>query len=189
VPPNLRAERVKSGKALSDWAKRMGVNSITCHIGFIPDDENDPIYPGFIDTMRDFGEYCAKNDQIFCFETGQELASTLKRTILDIGTGNMFVNLDPANLILYGKSNPLDAVEIFGEYVRGLHAKDGVWPNRDESLGHETALGEGAVNFELLIPRLKAKGFTGPLTIEREISGPQQRTDILKAMKLLEPML
>lgn len=189
VPPSVRAERMKSGKALSDWTKRIGVNSITCHIGFIPDDENDPIYPGFIDTMRDFGEYCAKNEQIFCFETGQELASTLMRTILDIDTGNMFVNLDPANLILYGKSNPLDAIEIFGEYVRGFHAKDGLWPNRDESLGLETALGEGAVRFDLLIPRLKAKGFTGPVTIEREISGPQQRKDILKAMKLLEPML
>ena len=137
----------------------------------------------------DLAAHCANNDQIFCFETGQELPSTLKRTIQDVGTGNLFVNLDPANLILYGKANPLDAAEIFGEYVRGLHAKDGVWPNRDEALGLETALGEGAVRFDLLIRRLKEKGFTGPLTIEREISGPQQKEDIRKAIAILEPML
>ena len=81
-----------------------------------------------------------------------------------------------------------DAVEIFGEYVRGMHAKDGVWPNLDEVLGRETPLGEGKVNFPLLIPRLKEKGFEGPITIEREITGPEQRMDILKAKALLEQL-
>ena len=189
MPPDLREPRVKSAKAFSDWVKGMGCDSVTCHIGFIPDDELDPIYPGFIDTMREVCEHCAKNEQIFCFETGQELPSTLKRTIQDVGTGNLFVNLDAANLILYGKANPLDATEIFGEYVRGMHAKDGIWPNRDEALGHETALGEGAVRFDLLLRRLKEKGFSGPVTIEREISGEQQIVDIRKAMALLDPWL
>ncbi len=189
VPPDLREERVASGKTFVDWARGFGVDSITCHIGFIPDDEDDPVYKGFVDTMREMAGHCKKNDQIFCFETGQELASTLKRTIRDVDTGNLFVNLDPANLILYGKSDPLDAVEIFGEYVRGMHAKDGVWPNRDEDLGHEKALGEGDVRFDLLLPRLKAKGFEGPVTIEREISGPQQAVDIRSAMALLDPLL
>ncbi|HOL66660.1 MAG TPA: sugar phosphate isomerase/epimerase, partial [bacterium] len=127
--------------------------------------------------------------QMFCFETGQELPSTLKRTILDLGRENVGINLDPANLILYGKANPLDAVEIFGEYVRGMHAKDGLWPNRDESLGKETPLGQGMVRFDLLLPRLKKKGFKGPVTIEREISGPQQIADIRRAIELLSPYL
>jgi len=126
---------------------------------------------------------------MFCFETGQELPSTLKRTILDLKMDNLGINLDPANLVLYGMANPLDAAEIFGEYVKGLHAKDGLWPNRDEYLGKETALGEGRVRFELLIPRLKKKGFRGPVTIEREISGDRQIEDIKKAMCLLEPYL
>jgi sugar phosphate isomerase/epimerase len=139
--------------------------------------------------MKEVSVYWGDSGQVVCFESGQELPSTLKRTILDVGTGNLFVNLDPANLILYGMADPLDAVEIFGEYVRGMHAKDGVWPNRDEVLGHETVLGEGRVRLSLLIPRLKAKGFKGPITIEREISGPQQRTDILKPKELLDPYL
>lgn len=86
-------------------------------------------------------------------------------------------------------ANPVDAVELFGEYVRGFHAKDGLWPNRDEYLGRETALGEGRVRFELILPRLQAKGFCGPVTIEREISGERQVADIGKAIKILEPLL
>ena len=62
-------------------------------------------------------------------------------------------DFDPANLVLYGKANPIDAVEIIGEYVKGMHAKDGVWPNRDEYLGHETPLGQGMVRFNIIIPR------------------------------------
>ena len=101
VPPELRAERLASGKKYVDWARGFGVSSITCHIGFIPDDESDPIYQGFIETMRAMTEHCKKNDQIFCFETGQELASTLKRTIQDVGTGNLFINL--LNRLAFGK--------------------------------------------------------------------------------------
>lgn len=189
VAPKYRERRLELAKRFSDAVAGMGVDSITSHIGFIPDDEEDSRYEGFIESMTELAVHCRENDQLFCFETGQELPSTLKRTILDVGTGNLGVNLDPANLILYGMANPLDAVEIFGEYVKGMHAKDGVWPNRDEGLGHETPLGEGMVNFELLLRRLKEKGFKGPVTIEREISGPQQRVDILRAMKVLEPIL
>lgn len=189
VAPAYREHRLQLTKTFSDRVRDMGVHSITSHIGFIPDDPNDPVYIGFLDVMKELAEYGAHNHQIFCFETGQELPSTLKRTILDIGTGNLYVNLDPANLILYGMAHPLDAVEIFGEYVRGMHAKDGIWPNRDEILGHETPLGEGRVNFPLLMPRLKAKGFKGPVTIEREIAGPQQKVDILRAKEILDPLL
>ncbi|HID94666.1 MAG TPA: sugar phosphate isomerase/epimerase [Candidatus Latescibacteria bacterium] len=189
IPERYREERLVLAKRFSDMVRDMGVNSITSHVGFIPDDPRDPLYIGFLDVMKEYAEYCAKNGQIFCFETGQELPSTLKRTILDVGTDNLGINLDPANLILYGMANPLDAVEIFGKYVRGMHAKDGLWPNRDEDLGTEVPLGEGKVNFRLLIPRLKEKGFNGPITIEREITGPQQKIDILKAKEILEPML
>ncbi len=189
IPPPYRERRLALAKEFSNMVRDMGVNSITSHVGFIPDDEEDPLYRSFLPVMREFVEHCARNGQIFCFETGQELPSTLKRTILDLGMDNLGINLDPANLILYGKANPIDAVEIFGEYVRGMHAKDGLWPNRDESLGIEVPLGEGMVNFPLLMRRLKEKGFRGPVTIEREISGPRQIEDIKRAIRILKPLL
>jgi sugar phosphate isomerase/epimerase len=183
---DIRADlTIKSAKLIN----KLGIKSITSHVGFIPDDETCPLYVKFIAAMKNVAAELKKDGMVYCFETGQELPSTLKRTIDDIGSGNMFINLDPANLILYGKADPLDAAAIFGNLVRGMHGKDGIWPNRDESLGHETKLGEGRVNFPVLMRRLKANGFKGPLTIEREISGPEQIADIKHAMKFLEPML
>lgn len=189
VPEEHRERRTELLIKAAQKIKELGILSVTSHVGFVPDDEQDPLYIKFLDAMKRVAHALLENDQIFCFETGQELPSTLKRTIDHIGTDNLFINLDPANLILYGKANPLDAVAIFGPLVRGFHAKDGLWPNRDEPLGIEVRLGDGMVNFPLLIRRLKACGFKGPITIEREISGPQQIEDIKHAIKFLEPLL
>ena len=189
VPPALREERVALLKHFSDAVQPTGIENIVLHIGFIPDDETDPVYVSFIETMKDVCAYLKGNGQNALVETGSELASTLRRTIGDIGADNFGVNFDTANVILYGKSNPLDCVELFGDRVRACHLKDGVWPNRDESLGHETPMGEGQVNFPVLIRRLKEKGFNGPWTIEREVSGPEQDEGIRKAIALLAPLI
>lgn len=189
VAPKYREERLKLSLKFSDFVKEIGVKNIVCHIGFIPDDEEDPNYKSFIPVMKKVVKKCKENGQNFLFETGQELPSTLKRTIIDIGMDNIGINLDPANLILYGKANPIDAVEIFGEYVRSMHGKDGLWPNRDEYLGKEVPIGEGMVNFPLILRRLKNKGFKGPIIIEREISGEKQIEDIKKAIEYLTPYL
>lgn len=189
VPVALRAQRLPLAKRFADIACAIGVRDVVTHIGFIPDDERDPVYQSFIDTMRDYCLHLKAQDQHLLFETGQELPSTLLRTIRDIGTGNAFVNLDTANLILYGKANPLDAVEILGDYVRGMHAKDGLHPNRGEALGIEVPLGEGEVNFPLVLRRLKQRGFAGPVTIEREVAGPEQVEGIRRAMAVLQPLL
>jgi sugar phosphate isomerase/epimerase len=125
----------------------------------------------------------------FCFETGQETPVTLLRTMTDIGTGNLGINLDPANLLMYGKANPIDALDILGPYVKGVHAKDGEYPTTPGELGVEKPLGQGRVNFPVLVPKLKSFGYTGPLTIEREISGDQQIKDIRHAVQLLTPLL
>ena len=127
-----------------------------------------------------------KNDQYFLFETGQETPVTLLRAINDIGTGNLGINLDTGNLILYGKANPLDALDVFGKYVMDLHVKDGHYPTDGWKLGREVAVGEGKADFPRIIARLKELGYDGALTIEREISGDQQIQDILRAKELLE---
>lgn len=189
IPDKFRTKRFELAEKFSDMICEIGVKSITSHVGAIPNDPKSPLYLEFVPVMKKFVEYCKKNGQIFCFETGQELPSTLKRTIIDIGLENIGINLDPANLILYGMAHPLDAVEILGEYVKGMHAKDALWPNRNEGLGIEVQVGKGEVDFPLLFSRLKEKGFKGPVTIEREISGEQQKKDILEAKKFLEPYL
>ena len=189
VPAETRAARLAVLKRNADFAKKVGVPSITTHVGFIPENPTDPAYPPVIAALKEIALYCADLELEFWFETGQETPITLLRTIHDIGTANLGINLDPANLLMYGKANPVDALDVFGPYVRGVHAKDGEYPTMGAKLGVEKPLGEGRVNFPALLTKLKALGFTGALTIEREISGPQQIADIQKAKQLLETLV
>lgn len=189
VPPETRTERVAALKLGSDFAKAVGVGSVTSHVGFIPENMTDPSYPGVVAALKDVVGHCAGNGQEFWFETGQETPVTLLRTMQAIDAGNLGVNLDPANLLMYGKGNPIDALDVIGRYVRGVHAKDGEYPTDGKRLGVEKPLGEGRVNFPLLLRRLKELGYGGALTIEREISGAQQIADIRKGKAFLEGVL
>lgn len=189
VPEAFREVRLRESLEFVDEVSQTGTRDYAAHMGFIPDDPESPLYRRLLTALGKLLDKLEAAEMRLLFETGQETASTLARTIRDLGAPHAGVNLDPANLILYGMSNPLDAVEILGERVWGMHAKDGLPPNRGEGLGVETPLGEGRVNFPLVISRLREKGFKGPITIEREISGPKQREDILRAMKLLEPLI
>ncbi len=189
VPEAYRAERVEALKAGAAFAERVGVPSITTHCGFIPETPSNPLYSGVLDALREVVEYCGERDIEFWFETGQETPVTLLRVIEDLGYDNLGVNLDPANLLMYGKANPVDALDVFGAYVTGVHAKDGEYPTDGRHLGVEKPLGEGRVNFPVLVPKLKDLGYTGALTIEREISGPKQIKDIKHAIKLLSELV
>jgi sugar phosphate isomerase/epimerase len=189
VPTAYRDKRLDELKRASDFAKAAEVPSITTHVGFIPENPYDQIYNELVVALAHLANYCKRNGQDFCFETGQETPMTLLRTIEDVGTDNLGINLDPANLIIYGKANPVDALDVFGKYVKGVHAKDAVYPTTGRQNGKEKPLGDGKVNFPVLIPKLKGLGYTGALTIEREITGPQQIEDIKKAIKLLETLI
>ncbi len=188
VPQEYRAMRVAALKQAADFAAQFQLPSITTHVGFLPVNPRDPVFVETVAAIRDVAEHCRTRGLEFWFETGQETPVTLLRAIEQVGTGNLGINLDPANLILYGMANPVDALDVFGHYVRGVHAKDGLYPTTGNELGREVPLGEGRVNFPALIPKLKDCGFTGALTIEREISGDQQIADIKKAIHLLTPL-
>lgn len=189
VPPEYREERLATLKEGADFAARIGVPSITTHVGFIPENMTNPLYPGVLDALRDIASYCKARNLGFWFETGQETPVILLRVIEDLGLDNVGINLDPANLLMYGKANPVDALDVFGQYVRGVHAKDGEYPTDGRNLGQEKPLGAGRVNFPALIGKLKAWGYTGALTIEREISGPQQIADIKHALGVLAALV
>ena len=193
VPADTRAERVQMLLEGSDFAKKLGAKFMATHVGYIPENPLDPNYHGVLNACKTVADRCVKNGQMFLFETGQETPVTLRRALQDIeasvGAGCVGINLDPANLILYGKANPVDALEVFGEYVRGVHGKDGKYPTDGHFLGKETPLGEGKVNYPAFIRKLKDVGYTGDITIEREISGDQQTKDILAGKALLEKLI
>jgi sugar phosphate isomerase/epimerase len=189
VPRQYREARIKRIKQVSDFAKKAGISGVQTHCGFIPENPNDPVYAEAIKAIRTVAEYCKQNGQTFRCETGQETPITLVRAIKDVGLDNVGVNFDVANVILYGKSNPVDAVELFGPYIMGMHAKDGLYPTDPKQLGREVPIGQGKVNFPVLIGLLKKIGYQNAVTIEREIEGAEQTKDILAAKAFLEKLI
>ena len=188
VPPEQRAQRVAALQQGVRFAARWGLASISTHVGFIPEDPNDPLFDGTVEALRQVATTCRELGLGFWYETGQETPVTLLQTIEAVGLPNQGINLDTANLILYGKANPVDALDVFGQHVRGVHAKDGLYPTNGRQLGKEVPLGEGKVNFPAFMPKLKALGYKGAITIEREISGEEQARDIRAAVDFLRPL-
>jgi L-ribulose-5-phosphate 3-epimerase len=189
VPRDTRAARIAHIKKASDFAKQCGIAAVQTHCGFIPENPNDPVYKEVVAAMRELAGYCKRSGQNFRYETGQETPITLVRAIQDVGMDNQGVNFDLANLILYGKANPADAVELLGPYVQGIHAKDGMWPTNPKELGQEVPIGKGKVDFPRIVERLKELDYRGAVTIEREISGPQQMDDVRDAKAYLEKLI
>ena len=189
VPRAYRDARIAQIKKTSDFAKQCGVPAVQTHCGFIPENPNDPVYREAVDAIRTVAAYCKQNGQNFRCETGQETPITLLRAIKDVGLDNVGVNFDAANLILYGKANPVDALDVLGPLIQGIHAKDGLYPTNPKELGREVPIGQGKVNFPVFIKRLKEIGYRGPLTIEREISGPKQTEDVRASKIYLEKLI
>ncbi|MBE6669015.1 MAG: sugar phosphate isomerase/epimerase [Ruminococcaceae bacterium] len=185
VPVAYRFERVKMLLKGGEFALKIGVTDVATHAGFIPENPSTTEYLDVVGCIKHIAKNYLDKGLYFLFETGQETPTTLLRLIEDVGTGNLGINLDPANLLMYGKANPCDAVDIFGKYIRNVHGKDGNYPTDGRSLGREARMGDGKVNYPELMRRLKAAGYNGPITIEREIKGDKQVEDILHAKAML----
>ncbi len=193
VPEALRAARVKEMKEISDFAKLLGCSTVALHIGFVPETPESDNYKGLLDVTRDLLDHVAGNDQCLNLETGQETADHLLAFLSDVGRDNLFINFDPANMILYGTGDPIEALKQVGHLVRSVHCKDATWAEsgkRGQEWGAEVPLGEGDVGIETYLRTLNDLGYTGPLTIEREIAHDRerQRADIGHAVRLLEEL-
>lgn len=187
VPEATYAERLAETKEIADFTRAIGVDAVGMHIGFVPEDHTDPIFQRVVAAAQEVCDYCAKLDQYFHLETGQETGPALLAFFEAVGRQNLKVNFDPANMILYGSGEPIEALKMVGKHVRSVHCKDGKWSDQPGvTWGSETPLGEGDVGIETYLRTLKELGYTGPLTIEREISGDKQLADIGGAVKLLE---
>ncbi len=189
IPESTRAQRVARTKAVSDVAKILGIDSIACHIGVVPADTASLRYRQVVDLARNVCDHCGANGQRFTLETGQEPADELLRFIADVKRDNLKINFDPANMVLYGSDDPIEALRTLAPHVISVHCKDGEWPPEDQpgALGLEVALGEGEVGIDIFVHTLREVGYQGILSIEREFeSAEQRRQDIISAIKLLK---
>lgn len=191
VPPATRSSRTGELKEIADFANLMGVKVVGLHIGFVPHDQTDPIFGEVVAVAREVCDHLKNNGQALHLETGQESADTLLAFMAVVDRDNLFINFDPANMILYGTGDPIRALRKVGRYVRSVHCKDGKWAkNPGQEWGAEVPLGAGDVGMENYLRTLKEVGYTGPLTIEREIAHDpqQQKIDIGAAVNLLQSL-
>lgn len=187
--PIFRVQRFEYFMRGCEFVSWLGITDMIIHAGFIQNNPYDPDYQAMRVCVEHLGKKLGSMGLNLLFETGQESPVTLLRLIEEAGTGNLYVNLDTGNCLMYGYSNPVDALYTLGRLVRNVHVKDGVPPTDPYHLGSETPLGEGEVDFDRFFTRLLSLGYDRYLTIEREISGPQQREDILKAKNYIEGFL
>lgn len=186
VPPETRAERTREMLEIADFARLLGVDVVALHLGFVPHEKSDPMYADIVAVTRQICDHCGSNDQRLHLETGQETADHLLEFIGNVDRDNLFINFDPANMILYGSGEPLEALRKVGAFVRSCHAKDGTWSDQPGvEWGREVPLGQGDVNIEQFVATLNEIGYDGPLTIEREISGEKQIEDIRVGIEYL----
>jgi L-ribulose-5-phosphate 3-epimerase len=192
IPRATRAEREKRTNEVSDFARELGIPSIAAHIGFVPEDSSNDDYQSVLGLVRRVCDHAAKNQQTFALETGQESAETLLNFFIDVNRPNLGINFDPANMILYGSGDPIEALGTLAAHVVSVHCKDGDWPPKGSpgALGEEKPLGQGSVGMERFIGKLKSIGFKGPLNIEREEPDQAQRLrDIAMGVKLLQKLV
>ena len=178
--------------AASDFGAAMSIGSVACHIGFVPEDASDPDYIAVREMVRRICDHAAKHGQTFVLETGQEPADTLLHFLKDTDRANLGINFDPANMILYGTGDPIEALRILGPHVKSVHAKDGDWPPAGVAgaLGTERPLGKGSVGFERFVAALREIGFDGALNIEREgVEQEQRLIDMRWGAELLAGLL
>jgi sugar phosphate isomerase/epimerase len=188
VPRATRAERVRKIDDISRFAQKLNVNRVAAHIGFIPEEdgkERDEL----TQIVQQICDNLAARGQVFALETGQETASGLLHFIEMVARPNLKVNFDPANMILYGNDEPIAATEKLFAHIDGVHCKDGCWPTEEGKLGEERPWGEGDVSARRWVETLLQLGYRGTFTIEREISGEQQKRDIAQAREMLESWL
>lgn len=178
-----RARAVEVAKV----AGRHGIRLVTFHAGFIPHEagaERD----GLFARLREIAAIFRAEGSRIAFETGQESAETLAHALDALGDDSIGVNFDPANMILYGTGEPIEALRKVGKYVRSVHCKDATWSSQPgKTWGAEVPLGKGQVDIGLYLQTLKEIGYSGPLTIEREIpqEPARQKAEIQHAVELL----
>jgi L-ribulose-5-phosphate 3-epimerase len=183
--PATRPERLDRLRWALDRTRALGLADLMLHAGFLPE-VGDPERKPFLDTLAKVSQLAAEKGITVAFETGQESATLLRRTLDDLKCPNLKVNFDPANMILYDKDDPVRAVELLGPDIRTVHVKDAIRTKVPGTWGEEVPLGKGQVNIPLFIQTLKKVGYRGPLFVEREVGDqPQRFDDIAAGIRLL----
>ncbi|WP_059049259.1 sugar phosphate isomerase/epimerase family protein [Paenibacillus senegalimassiliensis] len=201
--------KIEKSKRILDLAVELGTNIVTTHIGIVPDDSSSPIYAAMQQACEELGVYAKSLNAYFAIETGPEPAAHLKSFLDTLSTNGVSVNFDPANMVMVTGDDPVQGVKTLRDYIVHTHVKDGIRhrlvdPRNVygylgyEAMDHqkiadmatsgadfeEVPLGQGGVDFPAYFAALQEIGYTGYLTIEREV-GDRPEEDIRQAVQFV----
>ncbi len=189
VPKEYRAQRLEDLRKGGEFAYKLGIKNIISHTGYIPDDPAAEAHIGVVESLKILCSELLQRGQSFSFETGEELPLTLNIMINEIGLPNVGVNFDPSNLTTGGRANAVEAMELLGSKVVGMHAKDGIRPTFGSFGGKQVKIGTGHVDFETLLRQLKEFGYQGDIVIEHEMPTDDRDLDLINSKKYLEDLI
>ena len=172
-------------EALATLARQLELPLVTFHAGFLPHEKSDPNYRKIQHRLGQIADLFHGRGIAIALETGQETAATLRMVLLQLNRQNLGVNFDPANMILYDKGDPVEAVRQLGPWIRQVHLKDARRTRVPGTWGEEVRLGTGEVNWPEFFAALREMKFVGDLCIERE-AGEQRAEDIRAARQFVE---
>lgn len=187
VPDDTWEENWENAQANADLAQQLGLKLVTFHAGFLPEEESDPEFEKLQHRIRLVADLFAAKGIELAFETGQENADTLRTFLEKVGRSNVGVNFDPANLILYDKGDPIDALRLLTPWVKQCHLKDANRARQPQTWGEEVPVGTGQVDWPRFFHMLREIGFSGFCCIERE-AGAQRLGDIIAARNFVEAL-
>ena len=177
VPDDCWPRNREIATAAAELSGTLGAPYMLFHAGFL-DESNPAAYAAYVERVSFVRDACARAGVQLILESGQETAEDLARFLRDVP--GLYVNFDPANMILYGKGRPMEALETLVPWIRKIHVKDADATAVPGTWGTERPWGEGQVGGAAFIDALNGLGFTGNLTIERE-GGDDRVGDIARA--------
>jgi sugar phosphate isomerase/epimerase len=185
LPDGTWEDNWENLQIIAQLARQLNIRLVTFHAGFLPHDERDPEFAKLQHRLRLVAEVFAAGGIDLGFETGQESASTLLEFLEKLKRPNVGVNFDPANMILYDKGSPIEALRILGPWLKQVHIKDARRTRTPGAWGDEVPVGAGEVDWPEFFRALDSLGFTGYCCIERE-AGSQRLEDIRTARRFIE---
>jgi L-ribulose-5-phosphate 3-epimerase len=187
VPDEHWDQNWRNIQAVATLAQAFQLKLVTFHAGFLPHEESDPNFLKLKDRVARVADLFATHRINLGFETGQETAETLATFLTKLNRPNVGVNFDPANMILYGKGDPIEALRVLAPWLQQCHIKDATHTTQPGTWGAEVPAGTGDVNWPAFFATLKELGYAGNLCIERE-AGTQRVTDIITARQMVEKL-
>ncbi len=165
-------------------AATLDLKLVTFHAGFLPHEENDPGFDKLLNRITQIADTFDTHDIELGFETGQETADTLRIFLEKLDRPTVGVNFDPANMLLYDKGDPIEALETLAPFLKQCHIKDATKTKEPGMWGSEVPVGKGEVDWHAFFSSLNKLGYTGDYCIERE-ADDQRIIDIREACKFL----